>query len=134
MEVTGVPVGKAGLAFRLLGPTTEMLDRDFPAAFGNAHDQLDNSVSWVQGLPDRLMLGYDQDRYVDSTRGFSVGDFVYGAGAFRTAARRAGKHLDFYAPDLRFATFLQREVRMIDAVSRYVHDYYASGESGTSRG
>jgi hypothetical protein len=111
-----------------------MLDRDFPAAFGNAHDQLNNSVSWVAGLPDRLMLGYDQDRYVDATRGFSVGDFVGGARAFRTAGRRAGKHVDFYAPDLRFSTFLQREARMIDAVSRYVHDYYASSESGASRG
>jgi hypothetical protein len=129
-QVTGLPVGKAGLEFRLLGPTTEMLNRDFPAAFGNPQNQLNDSLSWVPGLPDRLMLGYDQDRYVDATRGFSVGDFANGAGAFRAAARRAGKRVDFYMPDLRFASFLQREVGMIDAVSHYVQDYYASGAAG----
>jgi len=126
VNVTGIPVGYAGLAFRLLGPTSAMLDRDFPAAFGNAQNQLNDSISWLPGLPDRLMLGYDQDRYVDATRGYSVGDFAAGAGAFRRAARRAGKHLTLYMPDLRFANFMQREAQMIDAVSRYVQGYYAA--------
>lgn len=126
INVTGIPLGYAGLAFRLLGPTSGMLDRDFPAAFGNAQNQLNDSVSWLPGLPDRLMLAYDQDRYVDATRGYSVGDFAAGAGAFRSAARRSGKHLLFYMPDLRFDNFMQREAQIIDAVSRYVHDYYAA--------
>lgn len=125
VQVTGVRVG-AALAFRLLGPTTEMLEQNFPAAFGNSHDQLNDSTSWASGLPHRLMLGYDQDRQVNATRGFSVGEFADGAGAFRAAARRAGKQVDFYAPDPRFATFLQREARMTDAVARYVYGYYAS--------
>jgi hypothetical protein len=130
VHVTGLPVRYSGLAFRLLGPSSQMLNRDFPAAFGNAQNQLNDAVSWVPGLPDQLMLGYDQDRYVDAARGYSVGDFAAGAGPFRRAARRAGKQLEFYMPDVRFASFMQREAQMIDAVSRYVHDYYAARASG----
>jgi hypothetical protein len=122
----GVPRGYAGLAFRLVGPTQQMLDRDFPAAFGNPQNQLSNSVSWVPGLPDNLMLGYDTARHADAARGYSSGDFTAGSGAFRSAARSAGKHVDFYEPEPRFYTLTQRQARMIDAVTRYVSDYYAA--------
>jgi len=110
-----------------------MLEHNFPAAFGNSHDQLNDSTSWVHGLPERVMLGYNQDRYLNATRGFSVGEFADGSGAFRAAARRAGKQVDFYVPDSRFATFLEREARMTDAVSRYVYGYYTSSSQVAPR-
>jgi hypothetical protein len=126
-RITGLPVGFAGLQFRYVGPTEPMLQQEFPAAFGDEHDQLLNSVSWVPGLPHRLMLGYDADRYADGTRGYTAGDFAAGSAAFRAAARKAGAQVDYYAPDPRFLTVLQREARMLDRVTRYVHDYYAAG-------
>ena len=131
--VMGLPVGRGGLVFRLVGPTVQMLNRDFPAAFGNPLDQLNDAVGWVPGLPDNLLLAYDTDRYVDSTRGYSAGDFAAASAAFRAAARRAGKHVQYYGPDVRFDPFLQRQGRMIDAVSRYVRGYYA-GIPAAARG
>ncbi|MGH8143892.1 MAG: hypothetical protein ACREU2_15405, partial [Steroidobacteraceae bacterium] len=87
--LTGLPVN-VGAAIRLIGPTTQMLNRDFPAAFGNQRDQLNESVSWVPGLPSNVMLVYDAVRYADATRGYTVGNFADGSTAFRAAARKAG--------------------------------------------
>lgn len=128
--VTGLP---ADFAFRLLGPTTQMLDQNFPAAFGNAQGRLDDSRSWAARLPGNVMLAYDVARYADASRGYTEGDFAYGSAAFRKAVHRAGKHLDYYTPYLPLATFLQRRVPMIDAVTRYVHDYCVASAAAAAK-
>jgi hypothetical protein len=126
-RIKGLPVGFAGLRFRYVGPTEQMLQQEFPAVFGNEQNQLLNSIDWVPGLPHRLMLAYDVDRFSDATRSYTAGDFAGGSAAFRAAAHKAGAQVLFYAPDPRFLTASNRQVRMLDAVTRYVHDYYAGG-------
>jgi hypothetical protein len=130
VQVSGLP---ANFVFRLLGPTTQMLDRDFPAAFGNAQGQLDDSRSWAPRLPGNVMLAYDVQRYADASRSYAPGEFAWGSAAFRKAVRRAGKHLDYYIPYMPLATFLQRRVRMIDAVTRYVHDYCVASAASVAK-
>lgn len=125
--VTGLPVGYARLVFRYIGPTPQMLQQEFPAAFANDEKGFADPVRWIPRLPDHLMLGYEEDAFADPVRGYSAGEFAAGSGAFRAAARKAGKSVLFYAPAQRFAPLLQREVRMLDAATKYVHDYYASG-------
>ncbi|HEX4025333.1 MAG TPA: hypothetical protein VHX52_11630 [Steroidobacteraceae bacterium] len=125
-QIEGLPVGFAGLQYRWVGPTQQMLSQEFPAVFGNERDQLVNSVSWVPRLPRRLMLGYDSARYADATRGYTAGDFAAGSASFRAAARKAGTQVIFYRPVTRFLITSQRQARMLDAVTHYVHDYYAT--------
>lgn len=126
LQVTGLPVGVTALEFRRVGPSTQMLHREFPAVFGNLHDGLNESVSWVASLPRHVMLAYDAVRFTDAMRDYTVGNFADGSAAFRAAARKAGRHVTFYEPPPRFLTFLQRDARMIDATTHYVRDYYAS--------
>ena len=80
------------------------------------------------------MLAYDVQRYADASRGYTAGDFAWGSAAFRKAVHRAGKHLDYYTPYMPLATFLQRRVRMIDAVVRYVHDYCVASAASAAKG
>lgn len=131
-RIEGLPVGFAGLAYRWVGPTEQMLRQEFPAVFGNERGQLVDSVSWVSALPRRLMLAYDVERYADATRGYTGGDFAAGSAAFRAAARKAGTQVMFYKPAARFLVAPQRQARMLDAVTHYVHDYYAAGVSSAS--
>lgn len=121
--ISGLPVGFANLAYRYVGPTEQMLHREFPAAFGNASNRLEDSTHWVPRLPQDVMLSYDALRFADETRGYTVGDFAAGSAAFRNAARKGGRSIQFYLPDPRFMTFLQRDARMIDAVTRYITSY-----------
>ncbi len=126
-RIRGLPVGFAGLRFRYVGPSAQMLQQEFPAVFGNERNQLLSAIDWIPALPHRLMLGYDADRYADATRSYTAGDFADGSAAFRAAARKAGAQVVFYSPPPRWLTLLQRQARMLDAVTRYVHDYYAGG-------
>jgi hypothetical protein len=129
---TGLPLGFGSAMVRLVGPTEQMLHREFPVVFGNQGGGLNESVSWVPGLPRSVMLGYDAIRFADATRGFTVGNFADGSAAFRAAAHKAGKQIEFYRPDTLYLISLRRDARMIDAVTRYVHDYYAAGVASSA--
>ncbi len=133
-RIEGLPAGVADLVFRWVGPTEQMLHREFPAVFGDERGGLIDSTRWIPRLPHRLMLGYDSLQYADATRGYTVGDFAAGSVSFRADARRAGTQVTFYAPDLRFLTMSQRQVRMLNAVTRYVHDYYSAGVTSSDAG
>ena len=93
----------------------QQLHRDLPAQFAVAGTgQLVEPTHWAAQLPTRLMLAYDMQLRAQQ-------EFASESGAFRRAAQRAGRQVDFYASESVAIDDIQSRDRMLQAVIDYLH-------------